>query len=338
MQTLVLGGTSFVGGCLVEHLRRVGAEVTLLNRGSSPPPDGVRQLVADRKVPGAVREVLADTVWDAVFDVSGFVMAAGGSSFEDLVEVLDGRTGRYVFVSSVMAYRPSGLLPWSEDLPVRDEPSTTYGGFKAYAEGVLLAAAAERGFPATVARPAAIYGPANNIYDMEAAMFTRLRRGLPVLLPHSGLVTTSYGHVDDLCAALLVLADHPAAVGEVFNVTGEAATAAAYVAVLAALVGVEPDVVPLPDDVLAELTRPPFGHLFAARHHGVLSTEKGRRLLDLPPARDFRTGHAQTWEWWRASPLADVGTALADPLWGAGFDLEHEAAVAASLRRDRAPA
>jgi nucleoside-diphosphate-sugar epimerase len=332
VRTLVLGGSSFVGGRLVEHLLRDGAEVTLLNRGRSAPPRGVGQLVADRKDPAAMRDALEGTEWDAVYDVSGFVMAAGGSSFEDLVLLLEGRTGRYVFVSSVMAYRPTGFFPWTEDQPCRDEPATTYGGFKVYAEQVLLGAARDRGFPATVGRPAAIYGPTNNIYDMETAMFTRLRRGLPVLVPHQGLVATSYGHVDELCSGLLALGRHPAAVGEVFNLSGDGVTAAQYVATSAEVVGVEPDVVHVPDDVLAGLDKLPFSHLFAARHHGIVSTEKARRLLDLPAERHFATGMAETYEWFLGSPLADVDTTMADPLWGAGFDLAYEADVAAGLR------
>jgi nucleoside-diphosphate-sugar epimerase len=332
VSTLVLGGSSFVGGRLVEHLLRDGAQVTLLNRGRSAPPPGVGQLVADRKDPEAMRAVLEGTEWDAVYDVSGFVMAAGGSSFEDLVRLLDGRTGRYVFVSSVMAYRPTGFFPWTEDQPVRDEPPTTYGGFKVYAERVLLDAARERGFPATVGRPAAIYGPTNNIYDMEAAMFTRLRRGLPILLPHQGLVATSYGHVDELCAGLLALGRHPAAVGEVFNLSGQGVTAAQYVATAAEVVGAAPDVVHVPDDALAGLEKLPFSHLFAARHHGIVSTEKAQRLLGLPPERDFRTGMADTYAWFCASPLAETDGAIADPLWGSGFDLAYEAEVAKGLR------
>ncbi len=332
MQTLVLGGTSFVGGRLLEHLRTAGDEVTLLNRGSSPPPGGVGQLVADRKDAASMRAALAGREWDAVYDVSGFVMAAGGSSFDELVDLLDGRTGRYVFVSSIMAYAPSGFFPWTEKQPVRDEPASTYGGFKAHAERVLLEAARDRGFPATVGRPAAIYGPRNNIYDMEAAMFTRLRRGLPVLLPHGGLVTTSYGHIDDLCSGLLLLGRHAAAVGEAFNLTGEGVSAAQYVRTLADVVGTEPDVVPVPDAVVAQLPKLAFGHLFADKHHGVLSTDKAQQRLGLAPARNFLTGHRETYEWFCASPLADVDTGLADPLWGAGFDLALERDIAASLR------
>jgi len=332
VRTLVLGGSSFVGGRLVEHLLRDGADVTLLNRGRSAPPPGVGQLVADRKDPAAMRAALEGTEWDAVYDVSGFVMAAGGSSFEDLVRLLEGRTGRYVFVSSVMAYRPTGFFPWTEDQACRDEPPTTYGGFKVYAEQVLLGAARDRGFPATVGRPAAIYGPTNNIYDMETAMFTRLRRGLPVLVPHQGLVATSYGHVDELCAGLLTLGRHPAAVGEVVNLSGDGVTAAQYVVTAAAVVGVEADVVHVPDDALAGLVTLPFSHLFAARHHGIVSTEKARRLLGLPAERSFPTGMAETYEWFLGSPLAEVDDTIADPLWGAGFDLAYEAEVAARLR------
>jgi nucleoside-diphosphate-sugar epimerase len=332
VRTLVLGGTSFVGGRLVDHLLRSGADVTLLNRGTSAPPPGVGQLVADRKDAASMRAALDGTEWDLAVDVSGFVMAAGGSSFEDLVQLLEGRVGRYVFVSSVMAYRPTGFFPWTEDMPVRDEPPTTYGGFKVYAEQVLLRAARERGFPATVGRPAAIYGPTNNIYDMEAAMFTRLRRGLPVLVPHQGLVATSYGHVDELCTGLLALGRHPAAVGEAFNLSGDGVSAAQYVTTAAEVVGVEPDVVHVPDEALAGLAKLPFGHLFGARHHGIVSTEKARHLLGLAAERDFATGMAETYEWFLGSPLAAEGESRSDPLWGGGFDLGYEAEVAAGLR------
>ena len=93
----------------------------------------------------------------------------------------------------------TGVFPWSEDCPTVRPDATTYPGFKAAAEQALLARHADTGFPATIARPAAIYGRYNNIYDMEPAMFRRLLDGRPILLPYGGLVVVSYGHVDD-CA------------------------------------------------------------------------------------------------------------------------------------------
>lgn len=338
MKTLVLGGTGFVGRRLVEFLTADGAGVTVLNRGITAvdPSAGVDRLVADRSDPASMRAALAGTEWDAVFDSSGVIKVAGGTDAGLLAGLLAGRVGRYVYVSSQSLYRMTGAFPWTEDSPVAEPDVTTYGGFKAATERALLACHAARGFPATVARPAAIYGPYNNIYDMEAAMFRRLLERRPVLLPYHGLVVGSYGHVDDLCRALLVMATHPSAVGEVFNVTTSAVTSAAYVTTLADVAGVEPDVVPLPDDLAAGATRPLFSRLFAPAHHGMLDAGKITRVLGLAPVYDLRAGHAQTLEWFRRSGAAAVDRAMSDPLWGRTFDLGYEAEVAA-LARAAAP-
>lgn len=333
MRSLVLGGSTFVGRRLVQQLAEHGHEVSVLNRGRTPsalPPD-VGRFIADRTDIGSMRSALEDTEWDAILDVSGFVMVAGGSSIADLLELFDGRTAAYVFVSSVMAYRPSPLMPWTEDQPASADPVTTYGGFKAYAEAEVLKRHDATGFPGSIARPAAIYGPDNNILDMEAAMFMRLRRKLPVLLPHGGLVTGNYGHVDDLCALLIAMAQSPQAVsGEVVNATGQAITTSGYVHALAEIAGVEPDIHLLPDQALGQVPGPLFGHLFGVRHHAVLSTDKARRL-GLPAERGFVEGHRQTYEWFLSSPLADAPDAMSDPVWGAGYDFAAEARALALL-------
>jgi nucleoside-diphosphate-sugar epimerase len=333
MRSLVLGGSTFVGRRLVQLLAGQGHEVSVLNRGRTPSalPAGVGRLTADRTDIASMRSALADTEWDAIFDVSGFVMVAGGSPFSELLELFDGRSAAYVFVSSIMAYQASPLMPWTEDQPTSADPTSTYGGFKAYAEAEVLRRHARTGFPGSIARPAAIYGPDNNILDMETAMFLRLRRKLPVLLPHSGLVTGNYGHVDDLCALLLAMARSPQPVsGQVVNATGQAITTAGYVRALAEIVGVEPEVRLLPDEVLGKVPGPLFGHLFGLRHHGVLSTEKARSL-GLPAERGFAEGHRQTYEWFVSSRLADAPDAMADPVWGAGYDFAAEAKALAQL-------
>jgi nucleoside-diphosphate-sugar epimerase len=334
MKTLVLGGTGFVGRRLVEVLTADGAGVTVLNRGVTPVelPTEVARLVADRSDATSMRAALARTEWDAVFDVSGVAKVADGTDPGDLADLLAGRIGRYVYVSSQSLYRMTGAFPWREDSPVVEPDVTAYGGFKVAAERALLARHVTSGFPATIARPAAIYGPYNNIYDMEAAMFRRLLERRPVLLPHHGLVIGSYGHVDDLCRALLIMATHPSAIGEVFNVTTSAVTSAAYVATLAEVAGVEPDVVLLPDDLAQTASRPLFSRLFTPAHHGMLDPSKITRVLGLSPVYDLRAGHAQTLEWFRRSGAAVVEKAQSDPLWGRTFDFAYEAKVAALAR------
>ena len=158
----------------------------MLNRGRTPTtlPDDVERLVADRTDTASMRPALAGRDWDAVFDVSGFVMAAGGSDIEGLLDLLDGHVGHYVYVSSIMAYDQSlaGIFPWTEDLPTNPDGPASYGGFKAVAEPAMLARHARApGSRRSVVRPAAIYGPDNNIFDMETPMFLRLLEHRPIL-------------------------------------------------------------------------------------------------------------------------------------------------------------
>lgn len=333
---LVLGGTGFVGGHLVSALCEQGQNVAILNRGKTQHdlPDGVERLVADRTNAVQMRSVLQGREWDAVYDVSGFVMAAGGSDLDDLLDLLDGRVGRYVYTSSIMAYDQTwgGVFPWSEGQPTNPDGPTSYGGFKALSEASLLRRHAETGFPATIARPAAIYGPDNNIFDMETPMFLRLLQRRPILLPHEGLVVGSYGHVDDLCRAMLKMADHPDAPGEVFNVSGESIDARRYIAVLADIVGVEPNIVDVPQSMLRELQDSTqaavFGHLFKIRHHAMLDRSKLETVLGCKDDYTFESGHRQTFTWFQEQGWDRLDGALVDPLWKASWDFDRETSVA----------
>lgn len=339
MKTLVLGGSQFVGLHTVRELVARGHEVAVLNRGRTEThlPPGVERLVADRRDAQSMRTALEGKEWDAVFDVSGFVMVAVGSNMSDLIDMLDGRVGAYVYTSSIMAYAPSGVFPWHESFPTVDEGPNTYGGFKKATEAALLERHGRTGFPASVVRPAAIYGPDNNIYDMEMATFLRLLRGLPIILPHDGLVTGSYGHVDDLCRAMVDMATHPKAAGEVFNITAEGVTANEYVSVLSEIVGKPADRVYMPSRYVGKLEKPAYSHLFGSFHHGVLSIGKAQDLLGFQPEYDFRRGHAQTFEWFMSAGLDSTVEAPADPLWFASYDFEYEARLAATLRAEQEP-
>jgi nucleoside-diphosphate-sugar epimerase len=342
---LVLGGSVFVGKHLVDRLVERGAQVAVLNRGVTPSalPAGVEHIAADRTDADLMRTALAGRDWDTVFDVSGFVMAAGGSDIDGLLGLLDGRVGSYVYTSSIMAYDQSwvGVFPWTESQPTNPDGPTSYGGFKAMAETSVLARHAATGFPGSVVRPAAIYGPDNNIYDMETPMFLRLLQRRPILVPHGGLVVGSYGHVDDLCDAMITISRDPDVHGpdvhgQVFNITNDSLDVNRYIRVLADVVGAEPDIVEVPDHLLPELLAPGappvFGHLFRARHHAIASTEKARQRVGYRYQYDVRSGHEHTYEWFRSRGFDRLDGPLVDPVWKASWDFEAEAAVAARIR------
>ena len=336
MHALVLGGSVFIGRQLVDSLLLRGHTVTVLNRGVTPHdlPESVERLVADRNDLVRMAEVLDGRQWDAVFDVSGYVMAAGRVDPEHHLDLFRDRCGHYVYVSSIMAYDQSmiGIAPWFEDYPTDRSGTHTYGGFKATFEAALMSRFERQQFPATVVRPAHVYGPRNNIFDMEMPMFLRLMQERPILLPHSGLVTASYGHVEDLCEAMVSLVGNRRAIGEVFNITSGAVTTRRYVDILARIVGKEPDIVEVPDSRLHELPPGSFGHLFSWRHHAVLSIDKARHLLGFEPRYDIRAGHQHTYKWFLHQGYDLIEGSLADPVWRSTWNFDAEAAAARILR------
>jgi nucleoside-diphosphate-sugar epimerase len=318
----------------VDELLARGHAVTVRTRGGSAPPAGVAQLVADRKDREAMRRALAGQSFDEVYDVSASAQVAPVEDIAALIEMLDGHCGVYEFVSSIAVYRSgNGSFPWDETAPLTRGKPTGYGGHKVAVEALLAARRAATGFPYTVIRPAAVYGPYDNIPDGEMAMFHRLRRRLPVLLPHDGLVCFPYGHVADLARAMVLAAACPAALGEAFNITADAVTSMYYVRTLADIVGVEPEIVMLPDSVSASLKHPlPFNHRFQKIMHAVATCAKAERTFGFVPVFDFARGHRQTYEWFLAEGLDRVDTPMNDPTWNMSWDFEREAAVLATLR------
>jgi nucleoside-diphosphate-sugar epimerase len=166
---------------------------------------------------------------------------------------------------------------------------------------------------------------------METPMFLRLLQRRPILVPHGGLVVGSYGHVDDLCDAIAAIPAASGAVGQVLNITAEGLSAHRYVAELASIVGVEPYVVSVPDEVLPTIETPVFGHLFGVRHHATLAPDKAQRLLGLTP-RSFVDGHRQTFDWFLDQGWAHRTEALQDPVWKASWDFAAEATLADRLK------
>ena len=337
MKALVLGGSAFVGLRTVKELAARGHDVTVLNRGKTATelPAGVTQHIADRTNNQSMEEALKGSTWDVVYDISGFVMVAGTADLDFLLNLFDGNVGHYIYCSSITAYDSTENFPWHETNDFTKAPPETYGGFKAHVEKALFDRHLKTGFPVTTIRPAAIYGPNNNIYDMEMPMWLRLLQGLPILVPHQGLVVCSYGHVDDLVRFQIEITGREEAFGEAFNLTNEAISVSYYVETLSEIVGKAPNIVHIPESILPEITPSlenrfamPFSHLFGRAHHSILSIDKATILMDFENEYDFRSGHANAFEWFMENGFADTETSLSDPIWGGGWDFENEAKIA----------
>lgn len=99
MRCLVVGGTGFLGGAIVDTLIADGHDVTILSRGqTSRSASGKADvLTADRH---GDLSVLADQSFDWVFDTCAFAPDA----VERLLRVVGGACSRYVFISSLSVY------------------------------------------------------------------------------------------------------------------------------------------------------------------------------------------------------------------------------------------
>ncbi|MGW0147977.1 NAD-dependent epimerase/dehydratase family protein [Streptomyces sp. NPDC003333] len=99
----VIGGSRYFGKLLVQRLKAEGHEVTVVNRGSSSPPDGVEHLVVDRDDEQALTAALASHSFDVVVDQVCYTPVQAAIA----VRVFRGRTQRYVMTSTIEVYDPN---------------------------------------------------------------------------------------------------------------------------------------------------------------------------------------------------------------------------------------
>lgn len=205
---LVLGGTRFVGrGIVLEGLAR-GYEVCVFHRGQSPGelPAAVERRFGDRDL-GELGS-LATGEWDLVVDASGYVPQQVRQS----AELLRGRVGCYVFVStcSVYAAGAGDLVGENSELhamqPGDPAPRTieeaigeSYGALKAACERE-----AEAALPGQVfcPRPGLVVGP-GDLTDRFTYWPLRAARGGLILAPGPPTTEVQFIDVRDLAAWVL---------------------------------------------------------------------------------------------------------------------------------------
>jgi dTDP-glucose 4,6-dehydratase len=302
-RTLVLGGSVFVGRHLVEELLRHGHEVTVLNRGLTPSelPPAVQRLTCDRKDPDAVRRVLADAHFDAVFDVSAYVPEDVPSQSRCC------GTGRAVHIHQQRGrVHRSDYAPIDEEFDLDRRPQANpYTAGKVRCEDILMAARRDHSFPVTMIRPSYLYGPHNSLHMREASFFLRLQQGRKIVVPGNGSVLLQNGHVDDLARAFVAVLGKTDTIGQAYNVTAEKAiTALGYVKTLARIVGREPDILLVDLERMRTLKAPIWPYDW--RQSQVLSIEKAKRDLGWEPGFDFETGHRHTYDWFQREGMAET--------------------------------
>jgi 2'-hydroxyisoflavone reductase len=222
MQTLVLGGTAWLGGHVAKAALEREHQVTCLARGfSGAVPEGVELVRADRSRPAAY-DALKHQQWDVVVDV-----ARQPGQVRSAVRTLADRASVYIFVSSSNVYadhRTPGADEEARLLPPLTgevmESMDTYGQAKVACEQ-LVQQAFEPG-RALIGRIGLIGGP-GDIFDRTGYWPLRFARpstpGGAVLVPDAPELATQVIDVRDLAAWLIEAGSRRLA--GVYNATGE---------------------------------------------------------------------------------------------------------------------
>lgn len=199
----MLGGTSFVGGAVVDAALARGWSVTTFNRGSRPEwRADVETVVGDRTRPYDV-ERLASGRWDVAVDTWAGAPVVVRTSAELLADAV----GRYVYVSSRAVYAtpyPAGLDESAATVAASaGAPSVAYAEDK---RGGELAVEESFGARSLLVRAGVILGPGENLGRMRAWLAHVARSGT-VLAPGNPDQPWRYVDVRDLATWMLDVAE-----------------------------------------------------------------------------------------------------------------------------------
>jgi nucleoside-diphosphate-sugar epimerase len=297
MEVLVIGGTGLISVGIIKHLLLRGAAVTAYNRGRrETPPPGVTRLIGDRQDRGAFERTFAGRRFDVVIDMIAFTPADA----ESTIRAFGGRCAHLQLCSTVCTYGPAIGPRVLVDERCPQAPITPYGRDKLACERLVLEAAAQGAFAATVFRPSHTYGPGAPLIDQlegDGPTWDRVARSLPVLMAGDGLGLWQSTHRDDCGALFAHAALEPRTYGQAYNATREEVfTWRDYYRQVAAALGTRARVIFAPAAWLLSQAPARFGFLREiTQFHGAYSSDKAR--ADVPafrPTIDFVTGAGET--------------------------------------------
>jgi len=303
----MVGGTGIISSAVSQLLVERGHQLTLLNRGvsSRPAPAGAEVLSADIRDPSSVRRVLADRRFESVVDWLSFVP----DHVENALDLFEGITDQYVFISSASAYRkPSVALPVVESNLLQN-PFWEYSRNKIACEELLIDRYRTRGTPVTIVRPSHTYDKTLFPMDGGWTVVDRMLKGQDVVVHGDGTSLWTLTHHRDFARGFVGLLGHPYALGEEFHITGdEWLTWNEIFRLTAQAAGVEAKVVHVPSDLIAQ-EDPNWGAgLLGDKAYSMLfDNSKIRRLVpDFACSIPFAHGIREVMEWYRADPKRQV--------------------------------
>lgn len=255
LRVLVIGANGFIGTPLLRHLSARGAEVHALHRGQGPAPVLGTIVTCDRNDTDRLRALVDRERFDVVIDVIAMTLTES----EPVLEVLRGRIGRYVLISSGDVYRnyeglhrkasPDPIDVLNEDSPLRvtrypyrkEDGTALFPNVPPDYDKIPIedAVRSRTGFDWTVIRVPMVFGPGDRQHRFATLVWRMAdQRSHIVLDPPWAHWRGSFGYVDNIAEAIAVISLSPAGAGVTVNVGPNAALTPGQIALrLARIMG-----------------------------------------------------------------------------------------------------
>ena len=243
MKVLITGGAGFIGSHLAERLLGRGDEVHLLDDLST---GSIENIVLIKSHPNLTYHIdtirnyrltaeLVDTC-DIVYHLAAavgvrLIVESPVSTIEtnirgtDIVLSLAAKKRKRVVITSTSeVYGKRNKVPFSEDDDLVMGPTNkgrwSYACSKAIDEFLAIAYWKEKRVPTVIVRLFNTVGPRQTgRYGMVIPNFvTQALTGQDITVYGDGTQTRCFTHVSDVIEALISVAEHPRAVGEVYNI------------------------------------------------------------------------------------------------------------------------
>ena len=255
----MIGGPGNISGGCAEELIAGGHPLAILKR-SDPADDNadpkfaeaVRFYRGDRGRPSDLKAAIDDFRPDAVVDFVCFEP----ERVEELVPLLP-EGAHYVLVSTVDTYGyPLARIPMREEDPLAPTRNS-YGAAKRACEERVARLLTGAGRPATVVRPTYSFGVKSGMLSLFAwagmkEQVPRMRAGMPVLVPGDGNTILHASCAHDVGRMIArVVQERDTAAGRSYTCGHDGAlTFDGYMQLVGGVLGVDPEIVHVPVEVL----------------------------------------------------------------------------------------
>jgi UDP-glucose 4-epimerase len=321
MRVLITGGAGFIGSHLADAYVSRGDEVFVLDDLSTGSIDNIRHLKGQSRFHYTIESVhhgptVAELVdqCDVVFHLAAAVgvrlivespvrtIETNVHGTEVVLAKANKKKKKVLIASTSEVYGLSDQVPFREDGNLVLGPTSkgrwSYACSKAIDEFLALAYWRERKLPTVIVRLFNTVGARQTgQYGMVVPTFVKQAlTGRPITIHGDGRQSRCFADVSDIVRALVALMDHPAAVGEVFNIgSNEEVTISALADRVKALANSESEIVTVPYEQA-------YGEGFEDMPRRVPDIGKVERLIGYRPTKSLDEILQGVIEFFRDSP------------------------------------